>query len=182
MEKNDCLHKRYASFQGKDKGDRFGADIRTDVYGNFVVIGTNGGGYARAASFKADVNNIDGGFRCVGSDIRAHSEMASADVGTFVATGHVSYKGCPQCGFELHGRRIVVGSTQGFHVYQFEGEQDWLWYQIAQHESQSGVMPIKVSLLVNSQYLVIGTPHAESSRGRVDADTILDHTDREQGE
>jgi hypothetical protein len=175
VEKYDCIHERYASFQGKDKGDRFGADISTDVFGNFVVIGTNGGGYVRAASFKADVNNIDGGFRRVGSDIRTHSEMASAGFGTSVATGRVPYKGCPQCGFELHGRRIVVGSTLGFYVYQFEGEQDWLWYQIAEHESQSGVMPVKVSMSVNSQYLVIGTPDAESGRGRVDAYTILDH-------
>lgn len=170
VEKPDCIHERYAALQGSNLGDRFGADVSTDVYGNFVVVGTDGGGFVRAASF--DTGIVGGGFRRVGSEIKESEN--TFDFGSSVATGRVPYGGCPQCGFTLEHRRVAVGSSA--KVYQFASESgEWVWYQIAEHSWHNG-LPLKVSMSEQSLVVVVGTPDANDGQGRVDTYRILDLT------
>jgi hypothetical protein len=100
-----------------------------------------------------------------------------------VDTGRVPYRGCPTCGFEVDNRRIIVGSSKGFVVYQFVGDQ-LLWYHIASVTSQDGDgiesgNIVDVSMSPDCRYVGIGTPSAEGGRGRLDVYRILDHADEE---
>jgi len=165
--------------QGSRQGDRFGTDIDTDIEGKFVAIGAGGGGYVRAISFYANTSSEEVKVRPVGSEIRLNfndgeeeSSIGSRfDFGSSVATGRVPYRGCPRCGFVLNGRRVAVGSSTGFYVFQFV-EDESRWYQIAEHASDSGM--VEVSMSPDTVYLGVGTPSAGNGRGFLDIYKILD--------
>jgi hypothetical protein len=197
---------RHNSLEGLEEGDRFGSDIATDIQGGFAVIGTRGGGYVRAVEF------VDGPmalsqFRPVGgskipfvyaappgqesrADGVSDGEEVMTEIGEdgnygllTVDTGRVPYKGCPQCGFEVDNRRIIVGSSKGFVVYQFVGDE-LLWYHIASVTSQEGDgiesgHIVDVSMSPDCRHVGVGTPSAEGGRGRLDVYRILDHADEE---
>jgi len=165
--------------QGSRQGDQFGTDIDTDIKGDFVAIGAGGGGYVRAISLYPNTSSEEVKVRPVGSDIRLDStdgeEESSigsgSDFGSSVATGRVPYRGCPRCGFVLNGRRLAVGSSTGFRVFQFV-EDESRWYQIAEQTSDSGM--VEVSMSPDSVHLGVGTPSAEDGRGVLDVYKILD--------
>eukprot|EP00985_Skeletonema_marinoi_P002555 scaffold1057_cov203-Skeletonema_marinoi.AAC.3 len=169
--------------QGNRQGDRFGADIDTDAAGQFVAIGAGGGGYVRAISLNADATSEEVEIRIVGNEIRPDSNdgeeesnssigsSSMSDFGSSVATGRVPYRGCKICNFELNGRRVAVGSSAGFRVYQFV-EDESRWYQIAEQVSDGGM--VEVSMSPDTVYLGVGTPNAEDGRGVLDAYKILD--------
>ena len=197
---------RHSSLEGLEEGDRFGSDIATDARGGFAVIGTRGGGYVRAVEF------VDGPmaqeFRPVGGykipfvyaappgqesltdGVENDGEEVMTDIsedGDYglltVDTGRVPYGGCPTCGFEVDKRRIIVGSSKGFVVYQFVGDK-LLWYHIASVISQEGDGMesgniVDVSMSPDCRHVGVGTPSAEGGRGRLDVYMILDHTDEE---
>ncbi|KAL7454864.1 hypothetical protein ACHAWC_009003 [Mediolabrus comicus] len=196
---------RHNSLEGLEEGDRFGSDIATDVQGGFAVIGTRGGGYVRAVEF-VDVP-APGQFRPVGGSkipyvyaappgqesladgVNEGEEVMTeiSEDGNYglltVDTGRVPYRGCPTCGFEVDNRRIIVGSSKGFVVYQFVGDE-LLWYHIASVTSQEGDgiesgNIVDVSMSPDCRYVGIGTPSAEGGRGRLDVYRILDHADEE---
>eukprot|EP00984_Skeletonema_dohrnii_P000318 scaffold110_cov89-Skeletonema_dohrnii-CCMP3373.AAC.2 len=165
--------------QGSRQGDQFGTDIDTDIKGDFVAIGAGGGGYVRAISLYPNTSSEEVKVRPVGSDIRLDSNDgeeesrigSGSDFGSSVATGRVPYRGCPRCGFVLNGRRVAVGSSAGFRVFQFV-EDESRWYQIAEQTSDSGM--VEVSMSPDSVHLGVGTPSAEDGRGVLDVYTILD--------
>eukprot|EP00984_Skeletonema_dohrnii_P001825 scaffold604_cov111-Skeletonema_dohrnii-CCMP3373.AAC.6 len=170
--------------QGSRQGDRFGADVDTDAEGQFVAIGSGGGGYVRAISLHADATSEEVEVRIVGNEIRPDSNggeeesnssigssSSESDFGSSVATGRVPYRGCKICNFELNGRRVAVGSSAGFRVYQFV-EDESRWYQIAEQVSGGGM--VEVSMSPDTVYLGVGTPNAEDGRGVLDAYKILD--------
>eukprot|EP00985_Skeletonema_marinoi_P002566 scaffold1057_cov203-Skeletonema_marinoi.AAC.14 len=169
--------------QGSRQGDRFGADIDTDAAGQFVAIGAGGGGYVRAISLNADATSEEVEIRNVGNEIRPDSHggekesnssigsSSESDFGSSVATGRVPYRGCQICNFELNGRRVAVGSSAGFRVYQYV-EDESRWYQIAEQVSDGGM--VEVSMSPDTVYLGVGTPNAEDGRGVLDAYKILD--------
>ena len=148
-----------------------------------MTIGTDGGGYARVIRYVVDTPS-KGEFRPVGNEIRLvdldvgvkesgnGSSSSVSDFGSSVATGRIPYKGCRTCESQLDDRRVVVGSSGGFRVYQFVEEEN-LWYQIAKHESPGGGM-VEVSMSPNTVHLGVGTPGAEDGRGRFDVYKILD--------
>lgn len=197
---------RHNSLEGLEEGDRFGSDIATDVQGGFAVIGTRGGGYVRAVEFVDGM--AQGHFRPVGGSkipfvyatappgeesptdgVKNDGEEVMTEIsedGNYglltVDTGRVPYRGCPTCGFEVDNRRIIVGSSKGFVVYQFVGDE-LLWYQIASVISQGDGMQsgniVDVSMSPDCRHVGAGTPSAEGGRGRLDVYMILDHTDEE---
>jgi hypothetical protein len=153
------------------------------VSGDFVTIGTDGGGYARAISYVVDTPS-KGEFRPIGNEIRLTvdvdveesgngSSSSVSDFGSSVSTGRIPYEGCITCDFpQFDKSRVVVGSSAGFRVYQFVEEEN-LWYQIAKHESPGGGM-VKVSISPDTAHLGVGTPGAEDGRGCFDVYKILD--------
>jgi hypothetical protein len=165
--------------QGSRQGDQFGTDIDTDIKGDFVAIGAGGGGYVRAISLYPNTSSEEVKVRPVGSDIRLdtndeeeESSIGSgSDFGSSVATGRVPYRGCPRCGFVLNDRRVAVGSSTGFCVFQFV-EDDSRWYQIAEQTSDSGM--VEVSMSQDSVHLGVGRPSADDGRGVLDVYKILD--------
>jgi len=171
--------------QGSRQGDRFGTDIDTDIEGKFVAIGAGGGGYVRAISLYADATSEEVEIRNVGNEIRpdshdgeeeSNSSIGSSsisDFGSSVATGRVPYRGCRMCNFELNGRRVAVGSSAGFRVYQFV-EDESRWYQIAEQVQVLDGGMVEVSMSPDTEHLGVGTPNAEDGRGVLDAYKILD--------
>lgn len=192
---------RYLCLQGNNEGDKFGSAIDTDAFGNFAVVGTNGGGYARAVSF---FENLPGGeFQPVGHDIRPPPSSDSSgndgggggekekltgigermgregsDFGTSVATSRVQYGGCRMCVPSLENRRVVVGSSTGFRVYQYIN-RDLRWYQIAAMKIMDKGN-LKVNMSPDAVDIGVGMPEAENGRGLLFVYRILDHLQGEK--
>jgi hypothetical protein len=157
---------------GDKEGDRFGSSNSTDKSGNFVVVGSERGGYVRTMmNLQKDDNNQTALWKATGNNTIEAVSCSS------VFVGRLSLGSCRRCENTINGTHIVAASDGKAHVYQFFEARDeglQLGDIIAAGDSCANIL-VRVAMPPNCQEIAVTCPYnfPDKMRGRVSIYNII---------